>query len=141
MIGYAAKRVFTLREIRLYEHATTLVAIAPDELHGETIRCHELARAIGQILHLEHEDGRYGFVEHTWLWVEPRNRRFCPAWSLPHVLDVYVPGSMPQVQLHDMSSGLPTRYYLSNFFDVVIKQHIVEELVSILAPYEARERP
>jgi hypothetical protein len=138
MIGYAAQKVFTPRELRLHEQAAALVSLVPDEIGGQLVRCHELARAIGRTLNLEHEDGRYGFVEHTWLWTEPRDRKFCVAWSLPNVLDVYVPGTTPQVQLQNMATSLPSRYFLTNVFDVVIRQEIVEEIVDIFKPLGRR---
>lgn len=129
MRGYAEQNVFTERELKLFEHATTLVAIAPYEICGYLVRCHELARAIGRVLGLEHQDGRFGFVEHTWLWLEPLRVEIAP-WVLPRILDVYVPGAVPQVQLIDTASGLPPRYYLSNVFDVVIREYVVDALLA-----------
>jgi len=132
VIGYALREVFSKREIDLRYNAETLVAITPYEIDGELVRCHELARAVGKVLKLEHEDGRYGFVEHTWLWTEPKmNEKFHAPWFLPNVLDVYVPGGVPQVQLvHMGASGLPPRYYLSNVFDVVIRDDVVEKIIT-----------
>lgn len=140
MIGYAEKEVFTARERELFGLAQTLVVIAPYELFGRLVRCHELARAVGRVLGLRVEDGRFGFVEHTWLWTEPPEKALMP-WAMPRILDVYVPGAMPQVQLIDTASGLPPRYYLSNVFDVVIRERDVDDLVrlfrdSVLCPPE-----
>jgi len=130
MIGYAEKEIFTLAEKDLLRRARLLVERAPNELFGEPIRCHELARAVGRVLGLDHEDGRFGFVEHTWLWTEPRHsERFCTPWVLPRILDVYVPGALPQVQLVDTASGLPPRYYLSHVFDVEIRENVIEEII------------
>lgn len=128
MIGYAAKEVFSRRELQLLDRAQTLVAMAPYEINDELVRCHELARAIGEVLELKHEDGRYGFVEHTWLWTSEKDPEGSP-WVLPNVLDVYTPGCDPQVQLVHMALGLPPRYYLSNVFDVEIKDDIVIALI------------
>lgn len=129
MIGYAEDEVFLKQEKALYRKAVEYVKIAPAHIGGEVIRCHELARAVGRILRLTHEDGRFGFVEHTWLWTRPRgSEEFAAPWSLPRILDVYVPGAMPQVQLIDTASGLPPRYYLSNVFDVVINEAVVDSL-------------
>lgn len=119
MIGYAQREVFTQRELKLLERAATLVAITPYDFDGVLVRCHELARAVGDVLGLQHEDGRYGFVDHTWLWTEPRSdEKFKVPWVMPNVLDVYVPGGVPQVQLVHMATGLPSRYYLSNVLEV-----------------------
>jgi len=130
MIGYAQREIFTPLELKLRDHANTLVAIAPYEIDGEPVRCHELARAIGAVLGLQHEDGRFGFVEHTWLWTKPIDREHAP-WMLPNILDVYVPGSVPQVQLIDTQhTGLPQRSYyaLSNVFDAVIRYNVIDKL-------------
>lgn len=129
MISYAEDEVFSKQEKALYRKAVEYVKIAPDHIGGEVIRCHELARAVGRVLGLTHEDGRFGFVEHTWLWTRPRgSEEFAAPWVLPNILDVYVPGSMPQVQLVRMETGLPPRYYLSNVFDVVINEAVVDRL-------------
>ncbi len=128
MIGYAQREIFTPRELKLLDCAETLVAIAPYEIDGDLVRCHELARAVGAVLGLQHEDGRYGFVDHTWLWTSKLSERVAP-WDLPHVLDVYVPGGMPQVQLIDAAhAGLPPRYYLSNSLDLVVRYDVIDKL-------------
>lgn len=130
MIGYAATEVFKDQEVILWRKATALIERSPDPFLGAQVRCHELARAVGRVLGLEHQDGRFGFVEHTWLWTRPLNDdAHAPPWVLPRILDVYVPGAMPQVQLIDTASGLPPRYYLSNVFDVQIREDVVEALV------------
>ena len=112
MKGYAEREVFTERELTLLNMATALVDLVPYELDGEPVRCHELARAVGVVLDLQHEDGKFGFVEHTWLWTSPLGE--IAPWHLPNILDVYVPGSLPQVQLVHMKAGLPHRYTLTH---------------------------
>lgn len=140
MIGYAEKEIFSKREMELWSRAVELIAWTPYDMDGEPVRCHELARAVGKLLGLEHRDGRYGFVEHTWLWteslkeegVDDRAKAFCAPWVLPNVLDVYVPGSVPQVQLvHMAASGLPPRYYLTSLETPEIKTDVVERLVRL----------
>lgn len=128
MIGYAAVEVFTKAEIELWGKAALLVERTPDPFLGDSVRCHELARAVGRVLGLKYQDGRFGFVEHTWLWLSPLAPELTP-WVLPRILDVYVPGAMPQVQLIDTASGLPPRYYLSNMFNVEIREDVVDALV------------
>lgn len=131
MIGYAALEIFTSRERFLHHSAERMVLAAP-YLCEETqmpIRCHELARAVGAVLGLPVCDGRFGFVEHSWLWLtepEPELAR----WNMPRILDVYVPGAIPQVQLVDTATGLPARYH----WDTVrtdIDQRLVTELVAL----------
>lgn len=142
MIGYAEREVFTSKEQALFRRATALVSVAaPYTFNDEPVRCHELARAVGRILDLEHEDGRFGFVEHTWLWIEPLSvHSHHPPWVLPRILDVYVPGAMPQVQLIDTASGLPPRYYLSNVFDVEINNYVVDRLTELFRLFESGQR-
>lgn len=110
MRSYAQECIFSPHEIALWEHACRLIARIPDE-DSKHIRCHELARAVGRILVLPHQDGHYGFVEHTWLWTEtPPQDVAIERWLpfVPNILDVYAPGKLPQVQLvHAKSVGLP----------------------------------
>jgi|GEM_PF-2787853 len=130
MIEYSERHIFTRRELDLLKQAQNLVANAPYlDGDGEPIRCHELARAVGRVLCLDYADGRYGFVDHTWLWTESPGDSI--PWKLPNVLDVYVPGSLPQVQLvHTDSSGLPPRYYPSKNFDVIVRHEVIESLIA-----------
>lgn len=136
MIGYAEKEVFTPKELSLWQRAVNLVEKVPYELRGESIRCHELARAVGRVLGLDHEDGKFGFVEHTWLWVEPLDRTIAP-WVMPNVIDVYVPGSVPSVQLVHMATGLPTRYFLASVSDLQIRTDVMQYLSLHFAQREA----
>lgn len=100
MRGYSASQVFSAEEIRLYWRAVALVDIVPD-IAG--LRCHELARAVGRVLGLEHEDGRYGYVDHTWLWTTALDRESPLVQEtrigFPNVLDVYAVGQWPMVRL------------------------------------------
>jgi len=137
MISYAEKEVFTKEELKLYRRAVDLVQMVPYELDKEPVRCHELARAVGSVLGLEHEDGRFGFVDHTWLWTKsPSSEDFCAPWVLPNILDVYVPGSVPSVQLVHMATGLPSRYSLTSLYsavDLMIRQPELQRLKQIFA--------
>jgi hypothetical protein len=112
MIGYAEREIFTAFEKMMLEQAVAFVSKVPYEIDGEPVRCHELARAVGSVLGLTVQDGRFGFVEHSWLWLSnprPIDGELHP-FCLPRILDPYVPGSMPQVQIVDTASGLPARY-------------------------------
>lgn len=112
MQGYSEKEVFLAHEIALLKRATALAERMPTV---EDVRCHELARAFAATLGLPPEcvqDGFYGFVEHTWLWLEPLDTRRAQMLSarlgFPHILDVYTVGQLPQVRLLATdSSGLP----------------------------------
>ncbi len=84
MHSYAARRVFSSYELRQWRCATELVQAIPDT---QEWRCHEIARAVGHVLGMPVVDGKCGAVEHSWL--------LC----MGNILDVYVPGAVPQVQL------------------------------------------
>jgi len=128
MISYSQRTIFTARELELLREATSLVESMPEVPEGwPEIRCHELARAVGDILGLEVEEGRFGMAEHSWLWTEPivlgRGR-----W--PNILDVYAVGSLPMVQLVDTGHFLPhnTSYKSSHVKRTDIQQEMVDWL-------------
>lgn len=121
MKGYAEREVFTARQMKLWRRAVELVERVPGVVSPSTqarwnmadryVRCHELARAAGRILGLEVADGWYGFVEHSWLWTQPPDRIDGQMLGpLPDILDVYLPGHLPQVQLIHMYSSLLQQY-------------------------------
>lgn len=114
MRGYAETEIFKPREIELFKTATTLIEYVPNKVNGKIVRCHELARAFSKLLDIPYEDGRYCFIEHTWLWTRPLDPwpfATSEKWQLPPLLDVYMPGQMPQVQLLDVSShSMPHEY-------------------------------
>lgn len=104
MRGYAELNVFTPQECDLWLRATALV-IRVDEVVFPDLRCHELARAVGQVLDLPVQDGSYGFVEHSWLWTRPVDNQQLTSLrrrlGFPNVLDVYSVGALPVVRLVD----------------------------------------
>lgn len=101
MRGYSAAEIFSEEERDLLRRATEMVYSLEE---SPSLRCHELARAVGRVLKLQHQDGYYGFVDHTWLWTT----RFVPnalnahtRLDFPNILDVYSVGSLPMVRLVD----------------------------------------
>jgi len=108
MKSYFESEVFAASEIRMLQLATQIVADVPSAIRGKGVRCHELARYVGERLGLEVQDGIFGFVEHSWLWTKPLEERL--PWRLPNILDVYVPGQVPQVQLVHLATSLPMPY-------------------------------
>lgn len=106
MQGYSETEVFLVNEILLLRRATRIAERMPNV---EDVRCHELARAFAATLGLPSEcvqDGSYGFVEHTWLWLSPPDVRLMAIRSnLPPILDVYAVGQLPQVQLLNANNG------------------------------------
>ncbi|MHA1573147.1 MAG: hypothetical protein ACTSX8_04065 [Alphaproteobacteria bacterium] len=95
MKGYAEEEVFDERMMQLHREAQRLVASLPRDRRSK-LRCHELARAVGRVLQLTVVDGKYGVVEHSWLSVTDTV-----------ILDVYVPGRAPMVQLLELHWALP----------------------------------
>jgi hypothetical protein len=135
MKSYSEQDIFSDRELDLLRHAIQLVErvqAKPD------LRCHELARAIGRVLNLPHQDGFYCFVDHTWLWTEER-AEYHP-WLLPNIIDVYAVGSLPQVRLVDMQHPGCGHVQLYRFDKprTDIDESLVAQLVSHL---EWLERP
>lgn len=111
MKGFAESEVFEPFEVELWKKATALVERLPAHVNDdEEVRCHEVARVVGEQLGLMVRDGHFGFVEHSWLWVEPYEGSGEQLWRLPNILDVYVPGELPQVQLIHTTSALPMPY-------------------------------
>jgi hypothetical protein len=109
MQGYAEYTIFTEYQCGLYRRAVDLVDRLPTD---KTLRCHELARAVGRKLDLEVVDGHYGIVEHTWLMAPKLYRRIYDSTDCA-ILDVYTPGQMPVVQLIDAWTVLPeSRIYV-----------------------------
>lgn len=139
MKGYAEREVFSIEQQAQLHRATKLVEACPYKLVGtdNVVRCHELARAVGMKLRRQHCDGQFGMVDHTWIWLghfDPEN-----PWrsGIPHVLDVYVPGALPQVQLVDMSStALPLNYRRGPFRND-IREHDVTTLLGYMTKSEA----
>lgn len=94
MRSYAEKTLFSPEQVLLHQKAEILIENSPDELFGPNLlRCHELAAAVGIYLDLERHDGYLRGVQHSWLTIGP----YSDMGGV--VLDVYMPGSLPQVQL------------------------------------------
>lgn len=125
--------MFTFSERQLLERATALVAKVADEaMESELIRCHELARAVGDVLHLPVVDGKFGSVEHSWLLTcRLPNKPTGGFVRRPSILDVYSVGRLPMVQLVDIAHwGLNMhRCYVSGEFRRDVKAEVVERLL------------
>ena len=108
MKSYSELNVFSGEEIVFFEKARLMVDALPASFSSERplLRCHELARAVGQILGLQVQDGQYGFVDHTWLWTTPLQKdrsEFGFRVGFPNILDVYSVGQLPMARLVDCS--------------------------------------
>jgi hypothetical protein len=101
MKSYSETDVFTSKELTLLKVAQSCVEHVQHR-EGVTIRCHELARAVGKVLKLDVVDGSYGFVDHSWLWTTPCPKRLVGSdlyVGFPNILDVYSVGQLPMVRL------------------------------------------
>lgn len=103
MMGEAYENIFTAVCRSTMKLAETFVAAVQDCDRDNPVRCHELARAVARALadtpygHVEVVDGHFGMVEHSWISLDRET-----------ILDVYVPGSAPMVQLVHFSPLLPS---------------------------------
>ena len=104
MITYAERACFTPGHLRLLRHVEGCVERVADSW-GNELRCHELARAVQvsvktlpQASALVVVDGKCGLIEHSWL-----------VFADGTILDPYVPGRLPAVQLVDAIVGAAYR--------------------------------
>jgi hypothetical protein len=124
--SYSELNVFEQSETIDYEQAVRFI----QSVQGH-YRCHELAHAVGEVLGLPVQDGYYEGINHSWLWTRPLPK--LPAPSLPNILDVYVPGELPQVQLIHYASILPA--WESYQWQVSVRFEVDRKLVMELADF------
>ncbi len=113
MITYAERECFGAEHLRLLALVESLVRSVSSDW-GNELRCHELVRAVHSVVHAvardnvavsdcEYElvvvDGHCGPVEHSWLR--------CADGA---ILDAYVPGRLPAVQIIDGNSVVCVQY-------------------------------
>ena len=121
MITYAERSCFSELHLRLLARVKKHVAHV-SRAWGNELRCHELARAVQAALSardpdhkLDVVDGKCGPIEHSWL-----------QFSDGVILDPYVPGRMPAVQIIDPIVGTA---YRPSAPRSDIQQAIVDRLV------------
>lgn len=118
MITYAERSCFQPRHLHVFARVQAIVARVANTW-GNELRCHELARAVHAVVAdstIAVVDGHCGPIEHSWL-----------QFSDGLILDAYVPGRLPSVQIVDSIVGVmyrpgPTRTDL--------KQSIIDRLVT-----------
>jgi hypothetical protein len=118
MITYAERVCFQPRHLLVFARVQVLVARVADTW-GNELRCHELARAVHAVVAdrtLTVVDGHCGPVEHSWL-------RFSDGL----IIDAYVPGRLPSVQIVDSIVGA---MYRPGPARTDIGQSIVDRLVT-----------
>lgn len=99
MITYAERACFHSLHLQLLARVEAFVSCV-SRAWGDELRCHELARAVQRVLDEDVAvvDGKCGPVEHSWL--------VCAGGV---ILDPYVPGRLPAVQIVDSIVGTTYR--------------------------------
>lgn len=85
MISYSQREVFTERHLQLFDATKDIVSSLFDD---NGMRCHEVARIIGELFNLPVTDGYYCAVHHSWIMLDRQT-----------ILDPYAVGRLPMVQL------------------------------------------
>jgi hypothetical protein len=114
-----------------------------EEAYKKLLRCHEVARAIAEVMGLSAnvQDGWCGHAEHTWIWLFPNGAP--PGQHMPYgtaILDVYAVGQLPPVQLIalDRAVGLHSAggdvasHYRESRSRTDIRTDVVERLIARL---------
>jgi len=120
MITYAERACFREAHRRLFARVEACIARVSD-VWGNELRCHELARAVHLVVFAREYklvviDGHCGPIEHSWI-----------RCSDGVILDAYVPGRLPSVQLIDPLVGI---MYRPGSVRSDIRQPIVDRLVA-----------
>ncbi len=129
----------TKEEVSIWKAVSWVVDAIPDNFLSNfdnedgAVRCHELARAVcdwikrqpphrwgGRLIVPGVIDGRYAAIDHSWIETGVGE----------NILDVYVPGELPPVQLRHGSKFLPGQYVPGKLRGD-IREDIVDALVSI----------
>jgi hypothetical protein len=131
MKSYAQREVFCIELLDMLDIVTAGIARIPGTF-GSELRCHELVRAVWSTFGSAHGytdivDGKLGMVEHSWLAGETT----LAGPSRPFILDVYMPGCMPQVALIDAWDLHPIgRLYVPGKTRTDINKPLVDKLIS-----------
>jgi hypothetical protein len=123
MNGHAFLELFDSYALQQFNRATELIRQLPERvplLYGAAhsvnpgmgkplpLRCHEVSRAVGEVLGLQVQDGWHGRCDHSWLWM-PNSKDHRDA-----ILDVYAVGRLPMVQLVSLDSA--TGHYAAGHY-------------------------
>lgn len=154
MRGWTERKIIPVEAMRLYRAAEMLVDALPmwrnvegswvpcaeRYTDGTEVRCHELIRAVTasiaqailKPLSWKIHDGTYGAVDHSWL------EFYVIGYGMPFVLDVYVPGRVPMVQLVD-GTGLLPEYRL--YQKGLGRDDLQFDLIEAMTKWLLRNRP
>lgn len=112
MRGYSELEVFGPEALQAFRAAEDLVERFPErDERGELLRCHEISRVVARVIRLgfdiEVVDGRYETgAEHSWCCITKQIGKY----ARKAILDPYVVGRLPPVQLVACVLTLPCRY-------------------------------
>ncbi len=142
MKSYAEREIFGTYAVAIWEDAVWYVGRVSTSW-GSELRCHELARAAHRALLADHADrlrtwkvalavvdGLLGPIEHSWITYEVLGQPYRGVVrDVPraHVLDVYCPGRLPQVQLIDGSSTISREYRAGTQYRRATAEHVQAE--------------
>ncbi len=97
---------------------------------GGLLRCHEVARAVGRLLDRPVQDGWYGHIDHSWIWLPEEGRH-------PTILDVLAVAQLPCVQIvlgihpaGHYSAGSGPSLYRESRPRTDIRDDVVERLIT-----------
>lgn len=140
MKGYSEREVFSPSDLEAFTWAKEIVAELPErDASGDLLRCHEVARVVSRVLHAmgcapEHKvvDGHFEVgAEHSWIMLQTPVGKY-RWWS---ILDTYVVGRIPPVQLIAVVSTLPLRYVSSSE-----RTDIREDVIIFLLDYLGHQK-
>lgn len=123
MITYAERVCFRFPHLQRLAQVVFCVDLVADSW-GNELRCHELARAVHRVLYNNDRnddfpsivvDGKCGLIEHSWLLFHDGV-----------VLDPYVPGRLPSVQIID---AIVATSYCPGKLRTDIRDEVVDRLV------------
>lgn len=130
MQSYSEREIFDPKYILCMRLVERLVERLPDKVHGDPLRCHEVARIALDVIEKSFDvrvavlDGHYGPVEHSWLLLQSRDPK-----KMHVILDPYAVGRLPPVQLVSVNLGHAALYRVGNQRDD-IRAEVLLELAS-----------
>jgi len=121
--SYTLKECVSEEAVQIWKEATRLISFIQG--YSDLIRCHELARAVVEIVGGEVRDGKFGPIEHSWIQLKT------PCLS---ILDPYQPGTVPQcVLIHKNLLNPIVSLYESWPFRTDIRNDVVQSITIIFA--------
>ena len=131
MRGFSDTKMLNSNELELMGKAARYISIIPSSIG---FRCREVSRAIGYLLNLQVQDGHYGLVEHSWLWLQPWTWGTHP----PSILDPYVIEYVPKVRIVEFNPSIRDLYNPRKD-PYVINQNMVNTLIREMQKIDSKQ--